>query len=152
MDPIREETEPQAFQRRTFFKWLTRIFLSLWGVGIIGVITSFIRAPSMPRSAGLNIVRAGDAGSLERGEARLVRHGSSPLHVVRLPSEEIVAVSALCTHFSCVLNWDPQNRTFVCPCHDGVFSATGEVISGLPTKALDNFRVEVRRGEILVHE
>jgi cytochrome b6-f complex iron-sulfur subunit len=152
IDPSHEETETQAPHRRAFLKWLTRIFLSLWGVGVIGVITSFIRAPSMPRSAGLNILRAGDADSLARGEARLVRHGSSPLHVVRLPSEEIVAVSALCTHFSCVLNWDPQARTFVCPCHDGVFSATGDVISGLPTRALDTFRVEIRRGEILVHE
>jgi len=148
-DRVPEESEPQ---RRTFLKWLTRGFLGLWGVGFVGVIASFIRAPSMPQSAGLKIIRAGDADSLRTGQARLVKHGSSPLHVVRLPSEEIVAVSALCTHFSCVLNWDPQDRTFVCPCHDGVFSATGAVISGLPTKALSTFRVEVRRGEILVHE
>ncbi|MGW8179331.1 MAG: hypothetical protein ACWGQW_11305, partial [bacterium] len=81
-DPSSEETEPQ---RRTFLKWLTRGFLSLWGVGLIGVVVSFIRAPSMPQSAGLNIVRAGDANSLRPGQARLVRHGTSPLYVVRLP-------------------------------------------------------------------
>lgn len=149
IDPNKEEMEPQ---RRTFLKWLTRGFLSMWGVGVVGVVTSFIRAPSMPQSAGLNIVRAGEAETLTPGAARLVRHGSAPLHVVKLLSGEIVAVSALCTHFSCVLNWDSQDRTFVCPCHDGVFNATGEVISGLPTKALGTFRVEVRRGEILVHE
>jgi len=148
-DRVPEESEPQ---RRTFLKWLTRGFLALWGIGAVGVIASFIRAPSMPRSAGLNIVPAGEANSLRPGQARLVRHGSSPLHVVRLPSDEIIAVSALCTHFSCVLNWQPENRTFLCPCHDGVFSATGAVISGLPTKALGTFRVEVRRGEILVHD
>jgi hypothetical protein len=106
------EIEPKEPQRRAFFVWLTRIFLSLWGVGIIGVISSFIRAPSLPRSAGLNTVRAGEADTLNPGEARLVRK---------------------------------------CPCHNGVFSATGDVISGLPTKPLPTLRVEVRRGEILVH-
>ncbi len=146
------EIEPEEPHRRTFFKWLTRIFLSLWGVGIIGVIASYIRAPSLPRSAGLNIVRAGEADSLNPGEARLVRNGSSPFHVVRTLSGEMIAVSALCTHFSCVLNWNQQNRTFVCPCHNGVFNATGDVISGLPTKPLSTLRVEVRRGEILIHQ
>lgn len=138
-------------RRRDFFKWLTRIFLSLWGVGIIGVVASYIRAPSMPRSAGFRILSAGDEDSLGLGQARLVRHGSAPIHVVRMLSGELIAVSALCTHFSCVLNWDSQNRTFVCPCHNGVFNATGDVISGLPTKPLPTYRVQVRRGEILVH-
>ena len=146
------EIEPEEPHRRTLFKWLTRIFLSLWGVGIIGVIASYIKAPSLPRSAGLNIVSAGEADSLNPGEARLVRNGSSPFHVVRTLSGEMIAVSALCTHFSCVLNWNQQNRTFVCPCHNGVFNATGDVISGLPTKPLSTLRVEVRRGEILVHQ
>lgn len=146
-----KETEADEPRRRDIFKWLTRIFLSLWGIGTIGVVASYIRAPSLPRSAGFNILSAGDESSLGPGQARLVRHGSSPIHVVRTLGGELIAVSALCTHFSCVLNWNPQSRTFVCPCHNGVFNATGDVISGLPTRPLPAYRVQVRRGEILVH-
>ncbi len=125
--------------------------LSIWGVGFVGVVYSFLKAPMEPRSAGRNIVRAGSADSLAVGDARLVRHGAQPVFVLRLADGEIVALSALCTHYRCALTWKNASRTFVCPCHDGVFSATGDVISGLPPRALPSYSTEVRLGEILVH-
>ena len=137
--------------RRIFFKWLTRIFLSLWGIGIAGVVTSYLKAPETQRSAGLSVVKAGDAASLKTGEARAVRHGNSPFFVIRTRGGDLLAISGLCTHFSCVLNWNEADQTLVCPCHDGVFSATGDVISGIPSKPLRTFPVEVRRGELLIH-
>jgi len=136
--------------RRIFFTWLTRIFLSSWGVGIIGVIVGYLKAPENPRSAGFSVVRAGDAESLGNGEARAVKQGNSPFFVIRTRTGDLLAVSGLCTHFSCVLNWNGEDQTLVCPCHDGVFTATGDVISGLPSKPLPTYPVEVRRGELLI--
>ncbi len=146
-----EKAEAMDRERRTLLQSLAIFFLSLWGVGLVGVVASFLKAPPSTRWAGQDIVQGGDAQSLKAGEARLIRHGTSPLYLVRLSDDEIVAVSALCTHFRCVLNWNNQNRTLACPCHNGVFSATGEVMSGLPTKPLDAYPTELLRGEILVH-
>lgn len=136
--------------RRTLLQWLTALFLSFWGVAALGAIASYLKAPRSPRSGGLDLVKAGDAETLAPGEARLVRHGGSPLYVIRLAGGELAAVSALCTHFRCVLEWDPSGN-LTCPCHNGVFNAVGDVISGLPARPLRSYRVEVRRGEILVH-
>lgn len=146
-----EKAEAMDRERRTLLQSLAIFFLSLWGVGLVGVVASFLKPPPSTRWAGQNVVQAGAAQSLKAGEARLIRHGTAPLYLVRLSDDEIVAVSALCTHFRCVLNWNSQNRILVCPCHNGVFSATGDVMSGLPTKPLTTYPTEIRRGEILVH-
>jgi len=134
-----------------FFTWLTRIFLSFWGIGVVGVISSYLRAPETPRSAGTSIVKAGSADTLGNGDARAVRHGNSPFFVIRTRNGDLLAVSGLCTHFSCVLNWNESDQTLICPCHDGVFSATGDVLSGLPSRPLPTYPVEIRRGELLIH-
>jgi cytochrome b6-f complex iron-sulfur subunit len=148
MEQLSQSTDAR---RRSLLQYLTTFFLSLWAVGIGGVVVGFLRTPSPVRWAGQNIVRGGEAGSLRVGEGRLIRHGGAPLYVVRLTNEEIVALSGLCTHFRCVLNWNSQNRTLVCPCHNGVFNATGDVMSGLPTRSLTLYPTEIRRGEILIH-
>lgn len=150
-DVMTDSVHEPLGRRRDILKWLSRGFLSLWGVGIVWVVSSFIKGPETARSAGLNFFSAGQASALARGEAKLVRHGSKPVYVLRLQNDEIIALSALCTHFSCVLKWNVRSEALECPCHDGVFSPTGEVISGLPRRPLESYKVEVRQGEIRVH-
>lgn len=144
------ESVPKDKKRRTLIQWMTGLFLSLWGIGFLGAIASYLTPPARPRSSGRDILSGGESASLMRGMARLVRHGNEPIYVVRLQSGDIIAVSALCTHFRCVLNWNFDGQVFSCPCHDGTFNSVGEVMSGLPSKALKTFDVEVRRGEVLI--
>lgn len=33
----------------------------------------------------------------------------------------IIALSAACTHMGCLVQWHSADRTFHCPCHDGLF-------------------------------
>ena len=53
------------------------------------------------------------------------------------------AMSTTCPHLGCKVYWEPENLRFFCPCHDGVFDVNGHVVSGPPTRALDNYQVEV---------
>lgn len=137
--------------RRRFLRSIPKWCLSLWGLGFAGVIISYLRSPLPTRSSGFGTVKAGSAETLAPGTARLVRQGDHPLYVIRLMTGELTAVSALCTHYRCVLNWNPDSRTLVCPCHDGVFNPIGQVLSGMPTRDLETFLVDVRIGEIVVH-
>ena len=43
------------------------------------------------------------------------------------PDGDVVAYSTLCTHMGCPVNYDPQARSFKCPCH---FSQFDPEISG----------------------
>ncbi|HSQ60865.1 MAG TPA: Rieske (2Fe-2S) protein [Acidobacteriota bacterium] len=137
-------------ERRGVLVWLTRGFLALWAPAAAGVGASFLKAPSTEHRPGERQILAGPLSSLAIGDARFVRHGTEPVFVVRVSESEVLAVSAICTHMRCVLRWNRENGTFLCPCHDGSFDRNGNVLAGPPKKPLRQFQAEVRADEIVV--
>ena len=148
-DEVRPEAPPQE-GRRTAMGWLIKSFLSLWalGGGVVGL--SFLKAPSSEKRPGEGVVRAGALSTLPIGGSRFVRHGSEPIVLVRASEEEVLAMSAICTHLRCVLRWDAAAGHLLCPCHAGSFDGSGNVLSGPPTRPLPRYRTEIRDDEILV--
>jgi cytochrome b6-f complex iron-sulfur subunit len=136
--------------RRRLLRWLVRSFLSLWGLAGVGVVFSFLRTPKLG-SAVERIVPAGRFSTLQVGNARLVGHGSRPLYVLKVSETELEAVSAVCTHRQCMLDWSVERKAFICPCHAGVFDALGQVASGLPRRPLEQYRTSVRGDEIQIY-
>jgi cytochrome b6-f complex iron-sulfur subunit len=137
--------------RRGALIWLSRGFLALWVPAVGALVASFLKAPGGETRPGERIVSGGKLSSLPVGEARLVRHADEPVFVLRLADAQVVAVSAICTHLRCVLQWKRDSSTFLCPCHDGAFDKTGNVLSGPPKKPLRQYAVEIRADEIVVH-
>ena len=154
-DPVRgsqPETPTEGPpSRRRFLAWLSRAFLGLWGVGAAGVMAAYLKAPERRERVAERLVGVGPLDELRIGEARLVRRGVTPFYVVRLDATRVVALSAVCTHVRCILNFDRERRGLVCPCHDGRFDLAGNVLSGPPPKPLPTYSVSVRAGEIFVH-
>lgn len=136
--------------RRTFLRWLTGGFLSLWGLGAAAVGLSFLRSPYTAGRSDAGLVHCGSFSSLSVGSARFVRHGKNPLFVVRVSATEVIALSAICTHMHCILQWNDARKNILCPCHDGVFDRNGNVLSGPPSHPLPRFRAEVRADDIIV--
>jgi len=62
----------------------------------------------------------------------------------------VLALSAVCTHVRCILGYEPARRTLICPCHDGRFDLSGNVLSGPPPRPLPGYPASVRAGEIFV--
>lgn len=139
--------------RRRFLDWLGRVLLSLWGVGFLAVVVSYLRGSRsrLDRAGGERVLRAGPLESLPVGQGRLLRHGSHPLLVIRPRPDQVVALSAICTHLRCVLHWDAQRSIVACPCHAGAFDLKGNVLSGPPSRPLAQYRSELRGGQIVVH-
>jgi Rieske Fe-S protein len=59
------------------------------------------------------------------------------LIVVRLGQADVVALSAYCTHSSCLVGWDSGQDAVRCPCHGSRFDPRGGVLRG---PALDPLR------------
>jgi Rieske Fe-S protein len=38
---------------------------------------------------------------------------------------EVIALSAACTHMGCIVQWQNSDRSFHCPCHNGMFTQNG---------------------------
>jgi Rieske Fe-S protein len=64
--------------------------------------------------------------------------------------ENVRAFSTTCTHLGCQVHWKPEEKTFFCPCHDGVFDADGNPVSGPPPTPLVQNPVEIRGSSIFV--
>jgi Rieske Fe-S protein len=151
--PIPEERPirlpaPAPPDRRRFLTVLSQAFLALWGLGAAAVVGAYLKAPEKRDAE--RTVNAGLLADYRVGEGRLVRHGITPFYVVRLDATRVLALSAVCTHVRCILGYDPARRTLVCPCHDGRFDLSGNVLSGPPSRPLPGYPVSVRAGEIFV--
>jgi nitrite reductase/ring-hydroxylating ferredoxin subunit len=49
---------------------------------------------------------------------------------LRHTSEGFIALSGVCTHMACLLQWNGVDRTFDCPCHGSRFLETGQQAPG----------------------
>lgn len=70
--------------------------------------------------------------------------------VYRDENGEIVALSPICTHLGCVVNWegDPnKSNHFYCPCHDGYYEKDGVNVKNTPpTRPLDIYPYSEKDG------
>ncbi len=137
--------------RRRLLTWLAGGFLSIWAAGFAWVVGSFLRPPHTRQSLGQRTLNAGSLESLPVGHGRLVRNRSEPIYVVHTAESKLVALSAVCTHLHCILNFDEAGKRMVCPCHAASFDLNGNVLDGPAPRPLRRFNVETRLGEIVVH-
>jgi Rieske Fe-S protein len=63
---------------------------------------------------------------------------------------EVRALSTVCPHAGCAVDWNEQRAQFGCPCHESAFAATGERLKGPAPRPLDRLDVEVRAGRVKV--
>jgi len=92
----------------------------------------------------------GSAASLESGGSLLFRYpgDADPCIAVRTPEGKMVAYSQVCTHLSCAVVYDPEEKGLFCPCHHGLFNLDGDPVAGPPTRPLPRVRLEQRGDQI----
>jgi quinol---cytochrome c reductase iron-sulfur subunit, bacillus type len=64
--------------------------------------------------------------------------------------DKVRALSTICPHAGCAVDWEEEGRAFVCPCHDSRFAATGERLTGPSPRPLDALDVELQDGRVRV--
>lgn len=69
--------------------------------------------------------------------------------VTRVSQDEVVALSAVCTHQGCTVR--RQSETLHCPCHGSEFDPVdGTVITGPAEDPLPEIQVRVESGDVVV--
>jgi cytochrome b6-f complex iron-sulfur subunit len=81
----------------------------------------------------------------------MVDLGGRPLAIIRRAGGPPLAISLVCTHLGCRVHWQPKVRTFLCPCHMGIFDEQGRVLSGPPPSPLARYQVSVEDDNVFVH-
>jgi glycine/D-amino acid oxidase-like deaminating enzyme/nitrite reductase/ring-hydroxylating ferredoxin subunit len=67
---------------------------------------------------------------VSRGEGRIIEYQGQQAAVSRQENGAVQAVSAVCTHMACLVDWNEAERTWDCPCHGSRFAADGSVLAG----------------------
>ncbi|WP_265109085.1 FAD-dependent oxidoreductase [Halosolutus halophilus] len=71
-----------------------------------------------------------DRSTLDPGEGRVFREGGKPIACARDDDGDLHAVSAVCTHMYCLVEWNDGECSWDCPCHGSRFGPDGEVLEG----------------------
>lgn len=69
---------------------------------------------------------------------------------IAISEGRFIALSPVCTHLGCLVNWDSINKEFICPCHAGRYNQQGLVIEGPPVLPLKRMPIEIREEMVYV--
>ncbi len=139
--------QDQYVERRDFMKFMVLVSSALaagqlW-IGFQNWRRQRAGAPPIRRIAGLEDLPLGASLVFTYPESH------DPCLLVRLGDTEFVAFSQKCTHLSCAVIPQPEDRIFFCPCHEGRFDLrTGVPISGPPNRPLPRITLEIRGRDI----
>lgn len=139
---------PDGASRRRF---LTAVFCGLGlGAALAGTTAAVYRYLIPPKSGPrTRRVFAGVVEGLNPATPRLISDLQGRPVAIFGPATKPVALSLICTHLGCRIHWE-DDRTFLCPCHQGRFDATGAVLSGPPPAPLPRYAVAVDQGAVYV--
>ncbi|WIG59390.1 MAG: hypothetical protein OJF49_002137 [Ktedonobacterales bacterium] len=118
------------------------LFIATAGLALVGAVRPDATAQR---------VAVARVGELAVNEARVFdfpdQYGQGIL--VNLPGKGLVAYSDVCTHLSCAVLYQADQRKFHCPCHEGYFDAfTGEPLAGPPVRPLPLIELQIEDGMI----
>ncbi|HEV8269070.1 MAG TPA: Rieske 2Fe-2S domain-containing protein [Thermoanaerobaculia bacterium] len=164
-DPV---TPPESPERRRLFAVLGLGSAAAAGLALLGAASRVVLAPLLASARGtrggidvgevaaFDATREGRAGPQEIVIARTVDDG----YMTRKVKERyavvadasspagIAALSTTCSHLGCGVSWSDEKKAFLCPCHGGVYDATGKVVSGPPPRPLRRLPLTIEGGRV----
>jgi len=90
------------------------------------------------------------ASDIHPNTGRIVPVGGKPVLLFRNSAGELKALTAICTHLACTVQYRPDRSDIWCACHNGVYNQTGTNVSGPPPRPLTALEVNVRGDKVTV--
>jgi cytochrome b6-f complex iron-sulfur subunit len=91
----------------------------------------------------------GSAADWAAWSARKASVAGKPVLIIRTDSQ-FIAMSAVCTHLGCLVEFNPPKRNVICPCHAASFGLDGAVTGGPPPRPLPLYSVAEVQGKVFV--
>lgn len=139
-------TSKHPISRRKFiaYAWIGSAVIVIGE--LIGGTFAFLW-PRRKESKEEKVFVAGKTNEFKVGE--VVSFRKEKTFIVRTESG-FLALSAVCPHLHCVVNWNQVLKRYECPCHGAKFNQRGEVLEGPPPRPLDLYKLQVVEGKLVV--
>lgn len=146
--------------RRTVFIRLIQSIHALMGATLALVVGGAVVAPSFTRRDN-TWLPAADLSGLEEGTPKPVQlrvaRADGAIEVVERRviylvrnGNEVRALDSTCTHLGCRTRFNPDSKLIECPCHGGIYDATGKVIGGPPPSPLQTLPTRIDNDRVFV--
>ena len=76
------------------------------------------------------------------GEGKLVTIDCDKVAAYRDDQGILHAVSAVCPHLGCIVNWNDGEKSWDCPCHGSRFSCDGKILDSPAVKELEAYQIK----------
>lgn len=73
---------------------------------------------------------------LQPGTGKVIEVNGKKIAAYRDDAGIIHALSPVCTHAACIVNWNSQEKSWDCPCHGARYDINGQVLTGPATRNL----------------
>ncbi len=154
--------ESKELSRRNFMQ------TAIWGIGgLIGIgfgvpAVAYVVGPSLKSQQTQTWMRLGPTSKVELGTPTLFtftiqtqtgwieNSEEISVYVLSTDGRTYIAMSNICTHLGCHIRWIADQNHFFCPCHNGVFDSSGNVVAGPPPRPLNRYDVKVENDQLFV--
>lgn len=123
--------------RKDFIK---NIAIGSLGVIVVGSVLSACKKDGEPDKVDFTINTDGDDYKALKNDGGFV--SKDRIYIIN-NGGDIIAISQVCTHQECPVNYIPSGKTFPCPCHGSIFDIDGNVLQGPAQQPLFKYTVTV---------
>lgn len=135
--------------RRRFMQVLLGGGLLASAVAFLYPVLRYLVPPAATDLGGDSVVAA-KVGDLKANSGKIFRFGSRPGLLLRTAEGEYRAMSAVCTHLNCTVQYRSDVREVWCACHNGFYDLNGRNVAGPPPRPLDAYDVHINGDDVVV--
>ena len=146
---VTEIPEPEETRRR-WLTWFLSTSVGLFLIAVLYPVTRYLMPPQSEESPARTVRLAVTPAEVKPNSGQIFKFGSRPGLLIRTPSGELRAFSAICTHLACIVQYRPDLGHIWCACHNGHFDLNGKNSAGPPPRPLERYIVKVQQERIVV--
>lgn len=160
---LNSASQKTGSSRRSYLGWL--IGLCTAGVGAV-LCVPLVRFTLYPLRTRTTEVRWSDAGAFRDFESISIPVQRSitveqidgwrktvsekVVYVSKSSRGQLQALSAVCPHLGCSVQWRDSKHEFECPCHAASFGPDGSRLGGPAPRPMDSLETEIQNGHLMV--
>jgi len=148
-EKAKKEELPVLMRRRTFLDYCIGGGVTAWAVLTAYTGLAFLwptkSSTTEEGSEGTTIALS----EIPVGNASKISYKGKPTIVVHT-QEGVFALSAICPHLGCLVNWHPDEKQIACPCHAAKFDLRGNVLGGPSPGPLESYKAEIINDQIKI--
>ncbi|MDI6864080.1 ubiquinol-cytochrome c reductase iron-sulfur subunit [Thermodesulfovibrio yellowstonii] len=147
------DKEKLDIKRRFFLKKMLKLFFT-FVVLIFSFLGLSLLKPANPKKKEYSYYEIPEDKIPKEGVKKInieIGNLQKPLKIYLVNNgDSITALSPVCTHLGCFVNFDKNSNEFICPCHGGRYDSEGKVLTGPPKEPLQRLPVKIENKKIFV--